>query len=134
MYTEQPALFPPDVLQARIDVLTEKLVPEEGPADTLEGELIRAINKIGYRYYNDGDYWYREYGCETAGPAAAFLSQHGPDLKSDIRQSQGKTQHSYERALFAIMEKIVDHVESQNGKYTENKYDMLTFYPLVRVR
>ncbi|CAE7314011.1 unnamed protein product, partial [Symbiodinium microadriaticum] len=65
-------------LEDRLGVLSDKLMPMQGPAETFEGELVRAINKILYRFYNDGDYWHCGYGCETAGPAAAFLVAECP--------------------------------------------------------
>lgn len=67
-------------LEARNKKLFDALVPSEGPAATLEGEFLRAVNKIVYRYFNDGDYWYCGYGCETCGPAAAFLMDVCPPL------------------------------------------------------
>ena len=36
-------------------VMHTVLVPEVGPAPTLAGELVRAINKLTYRFLNDGD-------------------------------------------------------------------------------
>jgi len=53
--------------------LFDVLVPSSGKCDTLAGELIRAINKIEYRWFNDGDRWFEDYGIETAGPAAMFV-------------------------------------------------------------
>ena len=55
------------------DNLFDKLVPDSGKCDTLAGELIRAVNKIDYRWYNDGDRWFEDYGIETAGPAAMLI-------------------------------------------------------------
>ena len=36
---------------------------------------MRAVNKIEYRWFNDGDRWFEDYGIETAGPAAMFIIQ-----------------------------------------------------------
>ena len=44
-----------------------KLVPSHGNADTPDGELLRIVSKIYYRYYNDGDSYYHcidEYGWD----------------------------------------------------------------------
>ena len=41
---------------------TDKYVPSMGKCDTLAGEIIRAINRLVYRYYNDGDTVDRYYG------------------------------------------------------------------------
>ncbi len=50
-----------------------KLVPDMGKADTLEGELVRAWNRMAYRHYNDGDSIYEEDG-NTANGAYNFFS------------------------------------------------------------
>ena len=42
-------------LMDRVNAKFEELVPLEGKADTLAGEIVRAISRIGYRIYNDGD-------------------------------------------------------------------------------
>ncbi len=55
--------------------LFDILVPSSGKCETLAGELIRAVNKIEYRWFNDGDRWFEDYGIETAGPAAMFIIQ-----------------------------------------------------------
>lgn len=43
--------------EERINKLFKELVPETGKADSLAGELVRAMSRIGYRFYNDGDSW-----------------------------------------------------------------------------
>lgn len=40
------------------DQLFNLLVPAEGPADTEAGELVRCLNRLGYRFFNDGDMMY----------------------------------------------------------------------------
>lgn len=42
-------------LQKEYDALYDALVPSQGKADTIEGEVLRASSKIVYRHYNDGD-------------------------------------------------------------------------------
>ena len=49
---------------AKFDELFDKYVPACGKANTLGGEIVRAINRIVYRYYNDGDTVDRYYGNE----------------------------------------------------------------------
>ena len=41
--------------QNRINGLFRQMVPAEGPAATVGGELVRAVCRIGYRFFNDGD-------------------------------------------------------------------------------
>ena len=90
--------------------LYSKLVPDSGKADTLEGECLRAIHRIIYRYYNDGDYWWNGYGCETAGPAVTFLREQCPvDVKSHLHESDQATGAKYANALRCVLEKIEAH-------------------------
>lgn len=70
-------------VEDRFNVLFDLLVPPSGNAGTLQGEVIRAINKVVYRYYNDGDKFFEGYGCETAGPAITFLLEC-PELENVI--------------------------------------------------
>lgn len=42
-------------LQKEYDALYAELVPSQGAAETIEGEVLRAASKIVYRHYNDGD-------------------------------------------------------------------------------
>jgi len=41
--------------QKRYEELWEKLVPVSGPAKTKAGELLRAVSRVYYRWFNDGD-------------------------------------------------------------------------------
>ena len=61
----------------RINKLFKELVPETGKADSLAGELVRAMSRIAYRFYNDGDMVNIAYGKETCNPAARFLIAKG---------------------------------------------------------
>ena len=111
-----------------------KLMPDKGPAETVEGELVRAISKIIYRWYNDGDYFYTGYGLETAGPAAAFLLDKAdklnlPNLAKAVQRAVGAKENDYQLALSFLESVVVDYVESKEGNYTPNNEDMLSFKP-----
>ena len=123
----------PEALEKRNDVLFAKLVPDMGKCDTLEGETLRAINRIIYRYYNDGDYWYDGYGIETAGPAESFLRQWGAiNLREELEASNCCEEKEYEKHLAIMLEKILDHVESRT-EYRQNYVDMLDCEPRYEV-
>lgn len=49
-----PNMDPSDQLQVYFDAL----VPRSGKAKTVAGELVRAMMRILYRDFNDGDVWY----------------------------------------------------------------------------
>jgi hypothetical protein len=121
-------------LEKRNEVLYDKLVPNSGNSDFLEGEILRAINRIVYRFYNDGDFFYKGYGAETAGPAHSFLtnSREIPlELQSTLSSTFSKAidapEEGYERLLKFALEKILDYIESKDGNYTESSEDMFKY-------
>ena len=65
--------------EKRINELFDELVPRDGKAESKAGEIIRAVTRIGYRFYNDGDMCNRGYGKETCNAAARFLVQESGD-------------------------------------------------------
>ena len=122
-------------LETRTSKLFDKLVPNSGASETIQGELIRAINKLVYRWYNDGDYFYKGYGAETAGPAHSFLtnsSEIPSSLRSTLNQifskAIGAPEDGYERLIKFALEKIVDYVESvPEDEYAPLKREMYDY-------
>lgn len=51
----------------------DALVPQSGKADSVAGELVRAMMRILYRDSNDGDRFFSGYGVETCGGSAQFI-------------------------------------------------------------
>ena len=102
-----------------LDKYFDKLVPSQGNAGTLNGEIVRAVNRIGYRWYNDGDKFYQEYGTETAGPAMAFLRRHNeidPQIQDAFKKLEKAvvgttTDKQYEKFLEGLFKYAVRHVE-----------------------
>ena len=74
----------------RINQLFEELVPASGKAENLAGELVRAMARIGYRWYNDGNQVGIGYGRETCNPAARFLIHKGNKEVSDLAASTAR--------------------------------------------
>lgn len=64
-------------IKNRNSELFMELVPIEGKADTVAGELLRAVNHIYYRYENDGDRIGIASGKEYCNPAAFIDSNPG---------------------------------------------------------
>jgi hypothetical protein len=117
--------------QKRNDDLWDKLVPFEGKCDTVEGETLRAINRIMYRRYNDGDYFYEGYGAygNAAGSAHAYLVEACPikdKLKPILDSAVNAIDSSYEDSLNKALAVVLDWIESRD-KYTENEDDMFDF-------
>ena len=124
-------------LGKRNNALFDKLVPGSGDSETVEGEMIRAINRIIYRFFNDGDYFYKGYGAETAGPAHSFLinsNQIPFDIQSTLTstfdKAMGADEDGYERLIKFALEKVVDHVEATpEDEYTKLDRGMFDFEP-----
>lgn len=64
--------------------LYDALVLPQGKSDTIAGEMIRAVNRIGYRFFNDGEVYFAGYGLETVGSPAIYLSELNPALETLI--------------------------------------------------
>lgn len=118
----------------RIEVLFSNLVPDYGNCETLAGELVRAMMKILYRDYNDGDVFYDGYGLETCGAPAMFLYRKLDELGNpevidklyDIAHN-GLEETKYTNAINAIADNLVDfilsHPELLATPNTEDMYD-----------
>ena len=116
-------------LEDRNEPLYDKLVAGMGKSETVEGEMLRAINRIAYRYYNDGDEYMRGYGTETAGPAHSFLVNANHPLKSAMVKIFGDGTN-YEQTIKDALDTILDYIESRQGKYTPNNVgDMFDYEP-----
>ena len=95
-----------------VQVLFEELVPSSGPCDTVAGELIRSISRIGYRDYNDGDVFYEGYGIETCGPAVSYIIDN-IDGMFDKFDNIAKAQYEddkYTNAINDIAKDIVEYI------------------------
>jgi hypothetical protein len=106
-------------LEDRNEPLYDKLVPGNGDAETVEGEMLRAINRIIYRYYNDGDEYFTGYGIETAGPAHSFLVNANHPLRAVVAKIF-KEGTDYEKTIKDVLISILDYIESKEGEYTKN--------------
>lgn len=114
----------------RINKLFEELVPEAGKAESLAGELVRAMARIGYRFYNDGDQVGIAYGKETCNPAARFLGKKGND---EIAGMVGAiwgicSETAYETLLDALAGKVADYVEGHPELREQPTEDMWDYY------
>ena len=114
----------------RINELFRELVPFEGKADTVAGEIIRAICRIGYRYINDGDRIDIGYGKQTCNPAARYL-QSVCDLRIQLSIAIMWSEYNeaeYEELLEELKQDILDFLEKHPElKTTPNDTNMNDF-------
>lgn len=119
------------------NALSDKLVPEDGHCDTLQGELLRAATKIHWDWFNNG------WGCNNWSGAVVFLEEHfrGLPVRPDAESlAKLRSQLSYVReyshgepsprsdtratqAVTAILEVVVQSV-LDNPEPIPNAVDM----------
>ena len=65
--------------------MEDRLMPVSGKAETVAGEIIRAVDRIWYRWYNDGDKINVGYGKETCNGTARFLEKiRGSEFPAEV--------------------------------------------------
>ena len=101
-------------LMSRVNTKFEELVPLEGKADSLAGEIARAISRIGYRFYNDGDQVGVGYGKQTCNPPARFLASATSAAIGDLVRAlwQVTDEAAYERLLDVVTEMAMDYIDA----------------------
>lgn len=92
------------------EIIFDALVPGDGSADTLGGEIMRAAMRIAYRYWNDGDEAGEGYGRETVNPAVRFL---------DAKAKSGTS-------LRRVVDKFIRFVDRAYCDVTDQEYEQLT--------
>lgn len=115
-----------DELTAWFDVL----VPATGKATTVAGELIRAMMRLEYRDFNDGDVFYEGYGLESAGPAAAYIMKVVPSLEKDFLEiaDNAEEEEEHTSALRKIQDKLLDFLRDNSDLLaTENRENMFDY-------
>jgi len=121
--------FLQEPLKSRNEALWDKLVPSSGPSKFVEGEMLRAMNRLVYRWYNDGDRFWEGYGTETAGPAHSFLVNSSQINREEQRKLESLfdavvgeyRDEVYEKMLDEVAELVLSYIEG----IPEDQYDEL---------
>lgn len=130
----------PDIkkIQADLDKLFKETVPAKGTSETIEGEMVRAISFIWYRYYNDGDYFFSGYGKEVLKSSVDWLKEQSPIKKElskcfaaakaqalpqdSMRGGSNRNRYTekdlYLKNIIAAGVLIIDYVNNKKGDYT----------------
>lgn len=96
-----------------LELLFEALVPSRGKADTIAGELVRAIMRIVYRDWNDGDRFFCGYGIETCGSSAQYLMDMGFDSIDDIMEQADyyvNSDDAYTKAITNVAQEVINRI------------------------
>ena len=116
--------------EKKLGELFEELVPASGKAPTVAGEIVRAINRISYRNWNDGDHIGVGYGRETCNPAARYLgAKCGEEVASLISAIWGiENDKAYDLILGQLEAEVVKYLErNPELKAAENRDDMFDY-------
>lgn len=125
-------------LKTRNEALWDKLVPSSGPSKFVEGEMLRAMNRLVYRWYNDGDKFFEGYGTETAGPAHSFLVNSSQINREEQRRLESLFDavvgtygdEEYEKMLNNVAEVVLSYIEGiPEDQYEELGREMFDFEP-----
>ena len=119
-------------IDEKLNELFRDLVPNVGKADTLAGEIIRAITRIGYRWYNDGDMINKGYGKETCNAAARFLMYNTNDTIrkyiADIADTQCFPSDIYEDRLQELKIEVFNYIEKHPETRGQETEDMFSYF------
>lgn len=106
-----------DSWEDQLDAVHSLIVPTEGKADSLGGELVRAVVRIIYRDRNDGDKFFQGYGLETCGSSAMFLYNNGFDTQIDhIIENAGRYEDdddAYSDAINKLGQLVIDRIQNE---------------------
>lgn len=131
-----------DTIDSELKKYFEELVPRSGPAETIEGEMIRAISRVIYRYLNDGDVFFLGYGKETVLSSVKWLTTKSP-ISKQLRPIFAKAKlaprqrtkygteivaqytpmDEYNNAIYEAAKVIINYVKGKNGNYTPSNGD-----------
>lgn len=95
-----------DVIDKSFETLRNKYVPDSGMADTRGGEILRAYDRLMYRYYNDGDMVGVDYGNETCNGSYRYLYRTLRDKCPDLAGAAYQSEEEYLEALLKLAENV----------------------------
>lgn len=118
--------------EKRLDDLFSELVPDFGKAESKAGEIIRAVSRIGYRWFNDGDMVNRGYGKETCNAAARFLMNNCNHSIEQVLSLMGRdgyiSDEDYSDLLEELCEEVILFVDENPGLREAPTEDMFDWF------
>ena len=97
----------------KFDEVNNKYLPWQGQGDTMATQIATAVNKIIYKFYNDGDVFdnthYLKGWCNDLSSYANWLYKY-VDNSNDIlnRIEVAKTEKDYEDMLVSLADTLLD--------------------------
>lgn len=115
--------------ETKLSELFDELVPVSGAAQTAAGEIVRAINRLCFRNWNDGDHLGVGYGRETCNPAGRYLAAKcDGKVAAMVKACWGVVDDNDYDALLDLLEGLVlayldEHPELKTTPNTEDMWD-----------
>lgn len=118
----------------RFHKINEKYLPDIGEGDTMATQLVTAINRLVYKYYNDGDVYdntgYLDGWWNDVSDCANWIYQNiGPEIvgiQEVMEQVWKADEEDYEEILFQLASDTLteDYLEGLNKReQTGSIYD-----------
>lgn len=105
-----------DLIELSFFAIYNELVPKSGAAETVAGEILRAANRILYRWWNSGDMAGKGYGIETVNSPIHYLSSTIKDvasvnrleiLSSGVHQAKND---EYTKLVYGMLKDVTNYV------------------------
>lgn len=117
----------------RFMIINTKYLPAYGEGDTMASQIVTAVNKLVYKWYNDGDVYDNTHGmdgwCNDLSSYANWLCQYVPKTRDILdRIEDCYTHNAYERILkdladYCLNEKRLAEYATQEKTGTIYKCD-----------
>lgn len=102
--------------------LWDKYVPTSGQAETIGGEILRAMARIIYRYYNDGDMVGVGYGNETCNSSDRYLDSTIKDYESLDQFSEGQYDE-YEKLMLKNHRTVFQYLQDNPILFEQESHE-----------
>ena len=110
-----------------LEALFDEFVPATGIADTVGGGIVRSINRIVYRWFNDGDQVGFDYGVETVNSSYEYLIEKDIIIdKFDDYLYDSESNFSsddYDEFLDQLVRQVVDTLHNRPELFDEKNED-----------
>lgn len=114
--------------QEQYDKLHNELVPSTGKCSTREGEMLRALSRLYYRYFNDGDMVVELMGEYMEGCSALYafgFLYHQAETRERMKELlKCYDDNSYQSKLEDIANIVIKFIIDKNGNYSPSSNDM----------
>lgn len=97
----------------RFDTILDEFMPDVGEGDTMASQAVTAVNKIVYKWYNDGDVYDNTYGLvgwvNDLSSYANWLNKYIPYSRTILSEIENcRVDDEYENILVELADTVLD--------------------------